>query len=253
MNITWNAADYSKNFSFVHEYGEDVLNLIRSPAGSFAADLGCGGGDLTAKLAEKGFRVAGIDSSNEMLSLARQNHPGIRFIQSDALDFSLPQGELADVVFSNAVFHWIDGEKQAALLSNINKNLKAGGELVAEFGGAGCAQKVHSALNQAFAARSLVYPRVFFFPTIGEYAPLLERAGFRVEYAVLFDRPTPQKGQDGLADWIRMFVKKPFEGLEIETKDAILADVVKTLKPTLYRGGTWFIDYVRLRFRAVKR
>ena len=124
---------------------------------------------------------------------------------------------------------------------------------MAEFGGAGCAQMVHSALDQAFAAQSLVYPRVFFFPTIGEYAPLLERAGFRVEYALLFDRPTPQKGQDGLAEWIRMFVKKPFEGIAHETQDAILADALKALKGTLYRDGTWFVDYVRLRFRALKR
>ena len=50
----------------------------------------------------------------------------------------------------------------------------------------------------------------------------MERAGFRVEYAVLFDRPTEQKTGDGLADWVRMFVKKPFEGLEPALGDEIL-------------------------------
>ena len=28
MNINWDVKGYSDNFSFVHEYGEDVLGLI---------------------------------------------------------------------------------------------------------------------------------------------------------------------------------------------------------------------------------
>lgn len=36
----------------------------------------------------------------------------------------------------------------------------------------------------------------------------MERQGLRVEHAVLFDRPTPQKGENGLQNWINMFVKK---------------------------------------------
>ena len=31
MNIKWNAAGYTSNFSFVHQYGEDVLRQHRIP------------------------------------------------------------------------------------------------------------------------------------------------------------------------------------------------------------------------------
>lgn len=130
--------------------------------------------------------------------------------------------------------------------------LKPGGQFIFEFGGKGCAERVHSSLERQFARRGLAYPRTFYFPTIGEYAPILERAGFRVEYAVLFDRPTEQKTGDGLADWVRMFVKKPFEGLEPALGDEILRAAVEELRPALFRDGKWFVDYVRIRMKARK-
>lgn len=130
--------------------------------------------------------------------------------------------------------------------------LKPGGQFIFEFGGKGCAERVHSSLERQFARRGLAYPRTFYFPTIGEYAPILERAGFRVEYAVLFDRPTEQKTGDGLADWVRMFVKKPFEGLEPALGDELLRAAVEELRPALFRDGKWFVDYVRIRMKARK-
>ena len=130
--------------------------------------------------------------------------------------------------------------------------LKPGGQFIFEFGGKGCAERVHSSLERQFARRGLAYPRTFYFPTIGEYAPILERAGFRVEYAVLFDRPTEQKTGDGLADWVRMFVKKPFEGLEPALGDEILRAAVEELRPALFRDGKWFVDYVKEDGRMTK-
>ena len=34
MNINWDAKGYKENFSFVHEYGEDVVSLLKSPKGA---------------------------------------------------------------------------------------------------------------------------------------------------------------------------------------------------------------------------
>ena len=138
------------------------------------------------------------------------------------------------------------------MLNNVYDNLKEGGELVCEFGGYGCAESVHSTLEQIFAGHGLKYKRVFYFPTIGQYAPLLEKAGFRVEYAVLFDRPTKQVGDNGLANWINMFVKKPFEGVNEDIKQEIIEETVEKLRAKLYIEDCWIVDYVRIRFRAVK-
>lgn len=156
----------------------------------------------------------------------------------------------ADAIFSNAVFHWIDERDQRNLLANLAAQLKPGGILVCEFGGKGCAEAVHSALENSFARWGLTYPRTFFFPTIGEYAPLLEEQGFRVDFALLFDRPTVQQSPQGLENWIRTFVKEPFSQIPASLKDEIIYETVDSLEDRLCQNGRWFVDYVRLRIKA---
>jgi demethylmenaquinone methyltransferase / 2-methoxy-6-polyprenyl-1,4-benzoquinol methylase len=57
-------------------------------AGGSALDVACGSGKLTVQLAkiagEKG-RVVGLDFSPQMLEVARRDHPGIEFVEGDAL------------------------------------------------------------------------------------------------------------------------------------------------------------------------
>ncbi len=251
MNVQWDSDRYAQNFNFVYTYGQDVTKLIDVPKGSFVVDLGCGNGALTESMNAEGYRVLGLDASPEMIASARKLHPDIPFEIADACSFSL--GERADCIFSNAVFHWIDADKQPMMLQNLSKNLKDGGILVTEFGGYGCAETVHRALETTFERHGLDYPRVFYFPTIGIYAPLMERAGMIVEYAVLFDRPTPQVGEDGLENWIRMFVQAPFSGMQDAQKDAIIREAVELAEPDLYTENGWIVDYVRIRIKARKR
>jgi demethylmenaquinone methyltransferase/2-methoxy-6-polyprenyl-1,4-benzoquinol methylase len=56
------------------------------PGGS-ALDVACGSGKLTAELKQlaQGGRVVGLDFSPQMLEVARRDHPGIEFIEGDAL------------------------------------------------------------------------------------------------------------------------------------------------------------------------
>jgi demethylmenaquinone methyltransferase/2-methoxy-6-polyprenyl-1,4-benzoquinol methylase len=57
-------------------------------AGGSAVDVACGSGKLTAeldKLARPAGRVVGLDFSVQMLDVARRQHPGLEFIEGDAL------------------------------------------------------------------------------------------------------------------------------------------------------------------------
>ena len=249
MNIKWNSEGYKEGFSFVPAYGEDVLSLIRKKGGR-ALDLGCGNGALTEKLSKMGFDVTGLDASDNMLALARKDYPELEFISGDACTFSL-EGK-ADLIFSNAVLHWIDKEKQDNMLSNVYANLRKGGEFVFEMGGKGCSEAVHSTLESLFARRNRKYRRLQYFPSIGEYSSRLEKAGFKVDYAILFDRPTVQNGDDGLVSWIKMFNLPAFDGIGEEEREEILREAESLLRPELCRDNRWIIDYVRLRCRAVK-
>lgn len=250
MNITWDAEKYTADFSFVHKYGNSVAKLIDTRNVKNVLDLGCGNGRLTKALYDKGFSVKGIDASGELLKIARKIYPDIQFIQADATSFDL--AEPVDVVFSNAVFHWIDERKQTDMLECVNRALKENGQFVFEFGGHGNNQLIHKELAKVFSEYGYQYNMPFYFPTIGEYSKLLEQTGFEVRYAVLFDRPTELKGENGLKDWINMFVKTPFCIVNDNDKTAIIDKTVENLCDSLYKDGIWYADYVRIRMKAIK-
>ena len=250
MNQNWDAEQYTDHFSFVHRYGDDVAGLIDMNGVESILDLGCGNGALTARFHDRGVSVTGMDASEEMLQIARREHPEISFFRGDAASFNLDTP--VDVVFSNAVFHWIEEKRQGDMIRCVYKALKDNGQFVFEMGGHGNNRLIHNALKESFQKRGLTYIMPFYFPTIGMYAQLLEENGFRVTFAQLFDRFTPLEGKDGLADWIRMFVNEPFESVADAVKEEIITETVFRLEAYLFKNGVWHADYVRLRMKAIK-
>ena len=251
MNIKWDADKYTADFFFVHQYGNSVTELIDADKGSSVLDLGCGNGALTKTLQEKGYAVKGLDASKELLDIARKHYPAIEFVQADATAFAI--SEPVDVVFSNAVFHWINKERQQDMLKCVYNALKKNGQFVFEFGGYGNNQRIHCVLATVFSECGYCYEMPFYFPTISEYTTLLENTGFSVKYAVLFDRLTELKGENGLKDWINMFVKTPFGIVESEqAKETIINKAIGILRNDLYIDGKWYADYVRIRMKAIR-
>lgn len=51
----------------------------------------------------------GVDSSQSMIKMAQEQYPDIEFMVCDALALSF--NRQFDVVFSNAVFHWISDQR----------------------------------------------------------------------------------------------------------------------------------------------
>ncbi|WP_375509335.1 class I SAM-dependent methyltransferase [uncultured Nostoc sp.] len=60
------------------------LLLSHLPEEAHILDLGCGTGQLAQHLLLKGYKVTGLDESEEMLRFARENAPGGKFIVTDA-------------------------------------------------------------------------------------------------------------------------------------------------------------------------
>lgn len=246
-NQRWNVEKYSSAFSFVPSYGEDLFSLITHSGGELI-DIGCGNGALSNKLAERGFSVTGIDDEERFILSASAAHPGVKFIRANAVNFSLENK--FSVAFSNAVLHWIDFSDQKSALKNIYNCLKKGGEFVFEMGGKGNCALIHDAVKEQCALRGYKYKNPFYYPSIGEYSPLLESAGFKIEYAVLFDRLTPLTGEHGVRDWINMFLNNALSAFPDKEDIAVAAE--ESLKDKLFVGNKWYADYVRLRMRAVK-
>jgi len=195
-NSTWNPSLYDSAHSFVWKHGQSLLELASVRDGERVLDLGCGTGHLTAKLAEAGARVLGVDKSPEMVVQAKATYPHIAFDVTDAL--TLPFDNEFDLVFSNATLHWVKPPKKAA--AGIARALKPGGRLVLEMGGKGNIAKITSALFKAMADAGRPVTNgenPWYFPSVSEYSTLLEAKGLEVVYAVLFDRPTTLEGEGG--------------------------------------------------------
>ncbi|MBW4600988.1 MAG: class I SAM-dependent methyltransferase [Calothrix sp. FI2-JRJ7] len=243
LQNTWNASLYEGKHAFVWQYGEDLLNLLSPQQGEKILDVGCGTGQLAAKIADTGAIVTGIDASAAMVEKAKLNYPNLEFAVADArlLEFDTE----FDAVFSNATLHWIP--EAVDVINSIHRALKPGGRFVAEFGGKGNVKLITDALYQALENKS---PSPWYFPSIGEYTALLEKHGFDVSYAVLFDRPTPlPDGEAGLRNWLMMFASRFFAN---STQQEVIKTVEEQLKPILYKNGTWTADYRRLRIIAMR-
>ncbi len=248
----WDTSLYEDKHAFVWQYGEDLLQLLNPQPGESILDLGCGTGQLTEKIAQAGAEVMGVDHASEMIEKARENYPHIRFDVADARNFQVDKP--LDAVFSNAVLHWVKEADSA--IASIHKSLKPGGRFVAEFGGKGNVLAIATALYSALESIGIPQAQVenpWYYPSIGEYASLLEHQGFDVIYAILFPRPTPlAEGEVGMANWIKMFASPFLAGLSLEQQIQIIPVVEEYLKPTLYQQGTWTADYRRIRIVAIK-
>lgn len=249
----WDAGLYDQTAAFVWRHGSDLIDLLAPQPGERVLDLGCGTGHLTAALAARGARVVGLDNDPAMIEYARRAYPALPFVLGDAVSFRF--AEPFDAVFSNAALHWVTRAADAAAC--IAAALRPGGRFVAELGGKGNVDAIVTALTAALAETG--YPFVperfpWYFPSIGEYAALLEATGLEPVFAALFDRPTRlEGGESGLRDWLALFGRTFLESVPPEQIDAVVQLVEERLRPRLFRDGAWHVDYRRLRIVAVRR
>jgi trans-aconitate methyltransferase len=240
----WDAQRYQSQHAYVWRHGEGLVDLLAPQPGERIVDLGCGSGQLTARIAESGAHVIGIDRSPEMIAQARVNFPYIDFRVADATGFEVESP--VDAVFSNAVLHWVRDANSA--IGCVWQALKPGGRFVLEMGGHGNTRTLLAAVREV--AGRVETP--WFFPTIGEYAAVLEANGFEIRLAMLFDRPTIVEGERGLEDWLVMFGDGMFTGMSESQKQDIRGAVADRMRSTNYRDGQWTLDYRRLRMKAEK-
>jgi SAM-dependent methyltransferase len=156
-----------------------------------------------------------------------------------------------DAVFSNAALHWM--RRPADVISGVRRALKPGGRFVGEFGGHGNISKVAKAIESALMARGLSFELAnpWYFPTVDEYRERLEAESLRVLECGAFPRPTELSTD--LAGWLHTFASSFVRMVPASERQDLLTEVSDRCAPQLRSDdGRWTVDYVRLRFVAVK-
>ena len=257
VNVTsrWSPADYARSAAFVPALGQAALQLLDPQPGELILDIGCGDGALTEKIAETGARVIGLDSSTEMVEAARARGIDAFVADAEALDLEKQVERFGrfDAVFSNAALHWM--VDAAAVARGIFAMLKEGGRFVGEMGGAGNLAIIRAGLREELVERGYRVPEedMAWYPTVEEFAWVYGNAGFADVRAERIERRTDLP--DGVGGWVKTFRSGLLDLAMVPSwaRDALAEAVEHRVGAELRKpDGTYFADYVRLRFSMRK-
>jgi trans-aconitate 2-methyltransferase len=249
----WDAEVYDRIGKPMRMWAQQVIDDLGLRGDETVLDAGCGSGSVTLDLRERlpDGKIYAVDASAEMIaSLSRQleerSIPNVVPVHASLTDFTLP--EPVDVVFSNAVFHWIPDDD--ALFGCLYRATKPGGRMRAQCGGYGNNAHVLEAVaavreQERFGRHLGDFQDSKKYRTPAEATVALERAGWRNVRASLFDAPVPFDDHAEAALYIRtILLRDHVARLPEDLRDAYTIAVVEE---TVRRHGEPYVaDYVRL-------
>ncbi len=248
--MKWNSELYDNAQNFVSKYGKGLIDFIPCKENQSILDLGCGTGDLTSEIYDRlSTNIIGVDASGEMIAKARNKYPNIYFDVCDATKLHF-ENEF-DVVFSNAVFHWIPNQNN--LHKSIYNALKKDGVLICEFGADKNIYNITSAFANAISKYNDIYYSPFYFPTVKEHSEVVKNNSFIIDKIYDYDRPTVLPNSSlGLRQWVYQFFSEALNKYNERQQEEILCSVENQLRTTMFDGEKWTADYRRLRLVAHK-
>jgi SAM-dependent methyltransferase len=86
---------------------DELAALLGYPIRPRVLEIGCGTGQATAPMIQRGWSVKAVELSPELSRVARNNLPELEVITTDFESWPLP-AEKFDLVLSATAFHWID-------------------------------------------------------------------------------------------------------------------------------------------------
>ncbi|MGI5440743.1 class I SAM-dependent methyltransferase [Streptomyces shenzhenensis] len=110
------------------ELYDDLAEFAGACPGSRVLEVGCGTGQATVPLAERGCRITAVEAGPSLAAVARRNLAGTAVVQVVTTEFEswpLPE-EPFDAVVSASAFHWID---PAVRMAKAADALRPGGAL----------------------------------------------------------------------------------------------------------------------------
>jgi trans-aconitate 2-methyltransferase len=128
--MPWSASQYLKFEGERTRPVRDLVAAIPTAEAARAVDLGCGPGNSTEVLMARYPKAAilGIDSSDDMVRVARQRLPGVAFELADIATWQA-HGPF-DVILANASLHWVPDHD--VLMPRLVDALFAGGSLAVQ-------------------------------------------------------------------------------------------------------------------------
>jgi trans-aconitate 2-methyltransferase len=212
----WDAETYHKVSDIQESWAIELLEKRKISESEIVMDAGCGTGRVTKIIANKVKRgkVYAVDLDENMIINAKKNLKdlsNIVFVKSDLSDVKLP--EKIDLVFSNAVIHWILDHKK--LFTNFWDVLKPGGKLLIQCGGKGNLDTIPNALEkvrktQRFDHYFKNWKIPWNFASSADTIKILNEIGFKDIQANLVEKKTKFGNFQEYILFMKTVVMKPY-------------------------------------------
>jgi len=121
------ADTYAKSYSEIEYCKTYIDEFISGLIGKKVLDIGCGAGQITDYLTQKGLDTIGIDFSQELLKIAKQNFPNSKFILADICEYE-QENQVDGIITKDVLFHLSD-ENLIQVLQKFKNLLKPNGNL----------------------------------------------------------------------------------------------------------------------------
>lgn len=117
------------------EVFDDVVALTGIGLGAQLLEVGCGTGQATLPMAERGYAITAVELGAELAEVARRKLAGFPAVEivTSAFEEWDPEGSEFDAVYSFNAFHWIDDDVRFSKTAAV---LRGGGSLAVYGGGA---------------------------------------------------------------------------------------------------------------------
>ena len=261
-SVRWDAEEYARNSGAQQGWARELIRKLDIEGHESVLDIGCGDGKVSAELARLVPRgeVVGVDSSEEMIELARTafpsaTHGNLSFMLRDARDLRFE--ERFDIAFSNATLHWVKDHR--AVLQSVCQALKPRGRLLFQLGGRGNGEAIFDVARAMIESprwceffQDFEFPWSFYGPEY--YDTWCSAAGLSLWRAELLPRDMVQHGIEGLSGWIRTTWMPYTARLPVEKREEFIREAANryALAHPADARGDLVVEMVRLEIEAAK-
>jgi len=265
LRYDWDASTYDRISDVIESWGHKIIEHRKWKGNEIVLDAGCGSGKLTKILSIKvpHGKVFAVDFDSSMITLAKEKLAKISNIQFIKMDISkIELEEKVDVVFSNAVLHWILNHKK--VFERFWQIFKPDGQLLIQCGGCSNLSKTLSIFNKVRNSNKFynyfcnnkgedIWKEPWYFAKKEDTEKMLKEIGFKNIQVFLENKEAKFYNKEEYFLFIKTIVLRPY--LEYLPND-MLKD--KFAKAVIYEIETnvkelqWRLDYVRLNINAEK-
>jgi trans-aconitate 2-methyltransferase len=197
------AKAYFHNSEIQRQCVWDLLGSFPFKEDEEILDFGCRDGKISAEISHfvKKGSVTGIDPSKPMIEFAKLYFPPTVFPNLQFIDLEkVPQGRLYDRVVSFYAFHIVSDPLSS--LKDLYRSLKNGGKLFAVVPTEGHPNMMRAAHDTLVKYQLPIEAKKSPIRNVEWARDLLTKAGFKITYLQLDERPCPFADAHEMIDWM---------------------------------------------------